>query len=147
MEFTGSEADIDAALDGLQFTPDSGFSGNAGLSFKASNTGDDAGDYSTQGFVPISVSGTPLVPTEIDLTTVQGQTLTRIATDGLLGGVPGLSVSAINGDSSLVGQPTTLDSGAGLAVQADGSVIYTPPTGFVGDDSFLTGPRFLVQGL
>lgn len=47
-----------------------------------------------------------------------------------------LSISLVNGTSDAVGQPLTLDSGAFLTLEQDGTFAYTPDDGFTGSDSF-----------
>ena len=58
-----------------------------------------------------------------------------LANDVDLDGDP-FSVSAVNGDPAVVGQPIVLASGATLTLNGDGSFTYTPATGFNGQDSF-----------
>ena len=47
-----------------------------------------------------------------------------------------VSVTKINNDASLVGQPFTLVSGAVLTAQSDGSFIYVPADNMTGPDAF-----------
>jgi hypothetical protein len=47
-----------------------------------------------------------------------------------------LLVIAVNDQSANVGTAISLPSGATLSLNADGSLIYEPPVGFVGQDSF-----------
>jgi hypothetical protein len=47
-----------------------------------------------------------------------------------------LSVTAVNGDPTAIGQTITLASGATLAMQAEGDFIYTPAPNATGTDSF-----------
>jgi hypothetical protein len=72
-----------------------------------------------------------------DATTRQGQPVALNVLDNDVDpdGDP-LTVVAVNGSAEAVGQTVTLASGAQVSVGSDGSVNYTPPSGFVGTDSF-----------
>jgi hypothetical protein len=48
----------------------------------------------------------------------------------------GLSVTAVNGDTSAIGNAVATGNGGTVTVQANGSFVYTPPANFVGDDWF-----------
>jgi hypothetical protein len=47
-----------------------------------------------------------------------------------------LSVTAINGDSTVIGSTITTSNGGSLTVNADGSFVYTPAADWTGDDTF-----------
>ena len=53
------------------------------------------------------------------------------------GPVGSLQVTAINGNAAAVGTQITLPSGAKLEVNADGSLTYTSPANYTGNDSFI----------
>jgi hypothetical protein len=114
----------------------SGYAGADSFTYQMTNGTTDS-NITT---VTINVTNTPPVAGNDTYTTVQGQTLT-VSAPGILGndsdpdGDP-LQIADINGASAVLGTPITLPSGAVLTVNANGSLSYTPPSGFVGTDSF-----------
>lgn len=97
---------------------------------------DGKGEGPTGNGFSISVQGTNDPPTVAsDADTTQQGTPISVSAPGLLGndsdpnGDP-LSVSAVNGNASDVGQEVTLASGALLTVEADGAYSYDPNGAF-----------------
>jgi plastocyanin len=109
--------------------------------------------YSNLGTV--SVTGTPLdsdpshycgfQPPEVvpDFYTALGNVDISVdAANGLILGAgadlggPGLTVTEVEGAGANVGVATPTDEGGSVTVQADGSLVYEPLTGFTGVDTF-----------
>jgi hypothetical protein len=134
--FTGTQARINAALDGLRFTPTPGFSGTGSLQMTSFDQVGPTGGQTSASAVQITV--TPInhapVATADSYTVVAGNVLT----------VPAPGVLANDSDAEpsttlraeLVGSTTH----GSLVLGPDGGFTYTPGAGFAGADSFSYRP-------
>ena len=127
----------------FDYTPDAGFSGTDSFTYAAG----DGNGGSTEATATISVAGVNTAPVGIaDTYTASFETALLVgAASGLLGNDAdadgdALSVASIEGLAGNVGAAITLNSGATLTVNADGSFDYVPATGFSGTDSFTYTP-------
>ena len=137
--FTGTIAAINAALDGLTFTPAGGFHGAASVAI----TTDDLGNTGPGG--PKTDSDTVLV-TVLDPAAVPPTATSDTAARGIGQAV---NVAVLANDTDPLGRPLTLgidaapasgtaavnDSGT-PADPTDDTITYTPGPGFNGDDTF-----------
>lgn len=134
MTFSGTTANINAALNGLSFAPTADYNGAAVLTM-VSNDGD--GNGSDTDTVNISVS--PVADT------VDDSLFTRMNTpitfnpisgsngaeaDNFEGGGP--QITAINGTSVAVGNSVTVSNGT-VSLGADNQLTFTPDAGFFGN--------------
>jgi hypothetical protein len=98
-------------------------------------------DGTSTSTVTVTLDLTDALATDAVYTVSHDQTLTATAAAGLLTSASdadgnALTVTAINGDASAIGNAITTAAGGSLTANADGSFTYTPPSGFVGDDYF-----------
>jgi hypothetical protein len=110
------------------YTPDSGFSGTDGFSYKAS----DGMAHSDPAAVTIMVEEAPnSAPTAVnDNYTMQQEETLTVPAPGLLG-----NDTDPDGDPLTAAVEITPANGS-VALNADGSFTYTPATGFFGTDTF-----------
>lgn len=107
------------------FTPPAGFTGQASFTYRAVNSV-GAGNVATVTLTV--VAGLPTTVSD-GYTTSEGTAL-NVAAPGVLGN------DASNGGGALSAQIATTTTNGILALAADGSLSYTPNTGFSGADSF-----------
>jgi hypothetical protein len=119
------------------YVPASGQVGSDSFTYTVS----DGTNTSNSATVSLTVTnGTPSIQNGITWYVSANSTFT-LSAPGLLGyasdsdGDP-LTVATINGSSFTYGQPLTTHAGGTLIVNSDGSLTYTPPTGFQGQDDF-----------
>ena len=133
MDFAGTIADINAALEGMTFTPTVDFHGTANLTVATDDQGNHGlgGPMTDVDVIPITVAPTNDAPTAGDdsFTTIRNGTLDLPSTVLLANDVD------VDGDTLNVAIRTM--PAAGLLVPlANGSFQYIPLPGFVGTDSF-----------
>lgn len=111
---------------GFTYTPQTGFSGNAQFTYRATNAG-GPGNVAT---VSIAV-GTPGAPTAADdaYSTIAGITL-NLSSPGVLGN------DSSPGGAALTAQIVSPTSNGGVSLSGNGSFTYTPNPGFTGTDAF-----------
>jgi hypothetical protein len=115
----------------FNYTPSSHFLGTDSVKITAGD-----GSASTTAFAYIDM--VPLVGSWSSWAN-SGQTQSIPYYEGLLDSSPNgsLKVTAINGNTVAIGTQITLPSGASLQVNADGSLSYTSPANYTGNDSFI----------
>ena len=115
------------------YSPPSATTGDDSFSFTVSD-----GIATTTANVIIHVTATaPSVP-DVTFSTPHDQTLSVDASTGLLSNASGgnpLTIIAVGGQAYTPGSEALTDQGGILTVQSDGSFVYAPPAGYVGDDS------------
>lgn len=111
---------------GFTYTPQTGFSGNAQFTYRATNAG-GPGNVAT---VSIAV-GTPGAPTAANdaYSTTAGITL-GLASPGVLAN------DTSPGGAALTAQLVSPTSNGGVSLSGNGSFTYTPNPGFTGTDAF-----------
>ncbi|EKK02698.1 protein containing Planctomycete extracellular domain protein [Rhodopirellula baltica SH28] len=140
--FTGTQAEINAALDGLVYTPNVHYNGTDTLTIVTDdlgNTGAPSNQVDTDAFTitidpvadaPIarddsySASGAISVPAGtgvLNRVDAPGETVDDVDNDG-----DAIMVFSVEGASGDVGTTTTLASGATVTLNADGSFTYDP---------------------
>ncbi|MSU78808.1 MAG: Ig-like domain repeat protein [Gemmataceae bacterium] len=143
MTCRGNISDVQAGLLDLVFTPDLNYRGSASVQLITNDLGNTAangplGDDETFDIMVANTApaaGTPTFNVNHDVT------LNVTAANGLVAYCVDsdndpLSIVAIDGYSSLVGNYSLTTLGGMVVVQADGSFIYNPPDGVTGTDSF-----------
>jgi len=149
MTFTGTLADVNAALDGLTFTPTPAYAGPASIAIDVddlgnSGAGGPAGDSDTLA-VTVYASTTLTVTNDTRTAPENGSvylpTVLGNDSDPALGT---LSVTAVNGNAAAIGNTIVLPSGALLHMNGDGTFDYDSNgifnglgQGATGIDSFL----------
>jgi len=133
MTFVGTVADINSALDGLSYTPNANYHGNATIQL----TTNDDGSYGAGGpladadTIDITVASVNDAPTAgSDEYTLQQASELTIDPDGVLGNDADIEGDVLN--AALVSGPAH----GKLTLNADGSFTYTPDPSFHGTDSF-----------
>ena len=112
---------------GFSYTPNSGFSGADGFTYRATTTAGGPGNVAT---VTISV-GPPLPPSAVDdAYTTPFQTALSISAPGVLGN------DNSNGGGAMTAVVVAGPASGALALNANGGFSYTPNSGFAGSDSF-----------
>lgn len=134
MVFTGTRAQINAALAGLQFTPTADYAGGAGLQIDTDDLGNSGfgGSLIDTDTVSITVTAVDDAPVAVgdSATVLQGQTLAVSAGSGLLG-------NDIDTEGDTLAVLAASDTAQGtLSVAADGSFGYTPTPSYAGADAF-----------
>jgi VCBS repeat-containing protein len=120
--FSGSVADINAALDGLAYAPAADYNGPATLTI--SSTDGTSTDVDT-----VSISVNP-----VNDGPVASSTAATVSEDGMLAGV---LPAATDADlDSLTYSVASGPSNGALGLNADGTYTYTPAANFSGVDSF-----------
>ena len=132
-------AEVDAAR--LIFQPDANENGDAYAAFQFSVS--DGADYSTSATMTINVTPAADVPIGSDdaATTDEDTAVSgSVHTNDVDADNDTLFVSAVNGNSALVGGPVVLASGAQLVMSADGTYTYDPNGAFenLGDSGSAT---------
>jgi VCBS repeat-containing protein len=134
VDMTGTLANANAALDGLTYTPTSGYFGPDSLAITsndhgATGSGGAMSDSDTLSITVAHVNHPPLA-TDDAYSTDENTPLTVSA--------PGVLTNDTDPDSDPL--TAVLDSGpshaASFALNADGSFSYTPTSGYSGSDSF-----------
>ncbi|HEY2769051.1 MAG TPA: Ig-like domain-containing protein [Solirubrobacteraceae bacterium] len=144
MTFTGTLTDVNAALDGLKYTPGTNFQGADALSMTVDDQGNTGlGEpQSASSTVPISVNNVAPTVGNVSYSGAIGNTAFGVGTsppapsNNTSGSVLSNSSDA-NGDnlSAVSGSITTAHSGT-VSMNTDGTFTYDPPAGFTGDDTF-----------
>jgi VCBS repeat-containing protein len=132
MQFSGTLANVNAALQGLIFAPNNGFHGSAGIGIVVNDQGNTGGGNLTDSVgISINVANTnaAAVAGNDSYSTNQNTTLS-VAAPGILGN-----------DNDPDGDPLTPvlvtgPSHGSLTLNSDGSFSYTPDAGYFGSDSF-----------
>lgn len=133
MQFTGTLANVNAALQGLSFSPNAGYFGGAGVSIVVNDQGNTGGGALTDSAgVSITVVNTNTAPVANDdsYSTNQNTTL-NVPAPGVLGDDTDVDGDTLN---------AILESGPSngtLILNSDGSFTYTPNAGYFGSDSFV----------
>ncbi|MDY7229133.1 Ig-like domain-containing protein [Hyalangium rubrum] len=133
--FTGTQADINAALAGLTFTPDANYNGPATLTLTTNDQGNsgDGGPLSDTDTVEINVTPVNDAPTAVDDTASvpfdsAGQTLDVLAND---------SFAPDSGETLTIIEVTQGSEGGTVTITENGTrVTYTPAPGFEGSETF-----------
>lgn len=123
MIFAGTPAELNAALDGLTFTPDPNYNGSASIEITTrdmgnSGTGGELTDTDTIGITVRPVNDVPVATSESY--SVSPSTPLAVAAPGLLS-----NDSDIDGDPLQVVLVTGPSFGS-IVIAADGSFVYTP---------------------
>lgn len=139
MTFTGTIADINTALDGLQYEPPPDFFTNPPLVplVTLTITTDDLGNTGPGGAKTDTDTVTLTVNPVNDAPVAAGDSFTASELSTL--SVPASGVLANDTDvegSTLTAAIVTTTSNGALTLNADGSFTYTPNAGFIGTDSF-----------
>src|SRR5439155_194136 len=119
----------------FSYQPVAGFVGQDAFTVTVSD-----GAETAMATVTIDVTNDPPVVGEVNYVVHQGQKHiidpTGLLSSASNGDGDSMAVSAINGNTAVVGATISLPSGALLTVQADGGFSYQPLAGFVGQDAF-----------
>ena len=157
--FTGTLADVNAAINGLKYQSDANYNGPDLLTVKVTDDGKDNGNVASNGALSaniqtIAINVTPVndapVAVADSYTTNENAILSVPVGTGLLGNDTdvdnahtALVVTQINGATYTPGQPITLASGAIVTPNGDGTFAYNPngkydtlPAGQTASDSF-----------
>jgi VCBS repeat-containing protein len=131
--FTGSLADVQAALDGMVYAPDADYNGLASLEITLEDQGNSGsgGPLSVTGSIDITVTAVNDTPVAFDhaFTTDEDNSLTMAA--------PGLLAGAFDVENDpLQALLVAATSHGTLVLRPDGSFTYTPGANFHGSDSF-----------
>lgn len=115
------------------YTPPSGFTGNDRFAYIASS-----GTLPNNNAIVSIAVGTPATATSDTYTATGNVSINLNGAAGVLTNDNGSNrtIVAINGNTSLVGVPTTTTQGGNLTLNADGSFNYNPPAGYEGSDNF-----------
>ncbi|HEY0113227.1 MAG TPA: tandem-95 repeat protein, partial [Allosphingosinicella sp.] len=132
MTFSGTAVDINAALNGLSYTPGSNYAGGDTLTVTSKDSGANLSE--TSGTVDITVTPVddPAVGKNDSVATAENAILNgNLFDDNGLGidedtDGPALEIAEVNGQSGNVGSTITLASGAKLTVNSDGTFSYDP---------------------
>jgi len=138
MTFTGSVAQINAAIANVTYSPVAGTIGADSVTFATSDNGNTGGGaQSVTQTVAISVLDVPPIANADSFGVVAGATtnLSVLANDTGVSGFT-LGVTAINGTPLSAGGTVTLASGTVLALNANGSIGAAAPVGSFASDSF-----------
>ncbi len=133
MSFTGDAASINAALDGLMFTPSQDFHGNVALNMMLSDNGNTGAGGTLMAAGSVSVTVTPVN----DAPTGQSSSFTGSQNQTLSASVPGVLTGAsdVDGDA-LTAVLVSAPSSGSLSLNADGSFTYDPAFQFTGTVTF-----------
>lgn len=131
--FAGNPSDVNAALEGLTFTPDPGFNGSASVEIETrdmsnSGSGGEGTDTDSISVTVRPVNHLPVVTAESY--SVSPSTPLVVAAPGLLG-----NDSDPDGDPLQAVLVTGPNFGS-VVIAADGSFVYTPQDAFFETDSF-----------
>ncbi|MFO0927186.1 MAG: tandem-95 repeat protein, partial [Gemmataceae bacterium] len=133
MTFTGTLADINAALDGLTFTPPANYAGPAWVTIVTSDLGNTGSGGPQTATDNVAITVTPVN----DAPVAVGDSYATAEDTPLTVAGPGVLAN----DTDVEGNPLTavLVSGpahGALTLNADGSFTYTPSANYNGADSF-----------
>lgn len=133
MTFTGSVAQVAAALDGLRYAPAPNFSGSDQLVVAVTDLGKGGVGGVKTASGSISIAVTPVN----DPPTATADSFVTTAPGPLVVAAPGLLGNDLDAD----GQPLTAvkladPANGSVTLNADGGFTYTPRPGFAGSDSF-----------
>jgi hypothetical protein len=137
LEFTGTVADINAALDGLTFTPTSGLSGDVTLrnfTFDQGHTGEGGvlNDVDAVAIAISPVNDAPVAQVDAFTTDEDVALLGNVLADNGAGADADPDGDALTVSTTPVSGPAN----GTLALAADGSFTYTPDADFHGTDGF-----------
>ena len=105
-----------------------------GRSITAYYEGDGHNSPATVNFTELVLDNSPTAVAQTYATTAMSDATDNVITDNTGAGVATnpdgttLTISEVNGDATLVGDPVVLDSGATLTLNSDGSFTYDPTT-------------------
>jgi Ca2+-binding RTX toxin-like protein len=139
MSFTGTVADINAALEGLAFTPDAAFAGDVLLTITTDDLGNSGPggpqtDSDTVEIIVLDNSGVAPVANAVSATRDIGQTATI---DALAAASDPLSRPlTLSIDQDPAGGSAAVDDAGTPADPSDDFITYTANPGYNGDDSF-----------
>jgi YVTN family beta-propeller protein len=145
MVFTGTTADIDAALNGLTYAPAGGYAGKDTLAFSVDdqgNSGDISVPETTTSSVTITVTSVAPTAGPVSFTGAIGNTAFGVGTtpQGPSTTISGsvLSNSSAHGSGTLSAVAGTIATtrGGSVTLNANGSFTYEPPAGVTGNDTF-----------
>ncbi|MGI9475630.1 MAG: choice-of-anchor C family protein [Hyphomicrobiaceae bacterium] len=129
--FTGSPDDILNALEGLTYIPTPDNDGDGGITIQIDNGTDVVSET-----LDVTIAPQPDAPVAVDdsFAATEGELLAGDLTSDNGAGPDSdpdtgdsIQVVAINGTAVAVGVPVTIDSGAVVTLQADGTFTYVPP--------------------
>jgi len=134
MTFTGTTSAVNAALDGLTFTPTTQFTGTASVQIVTNDQGatGSGGALSDTDSVSIDVINTAPTGAADAYSLYQGNSLV-VAAPGVLANDTDPNTQTLSVQSP---RPVSGPSNGGLTLNADGSFSYTPGATFTGSDSF-----------
>jgi hypothetical protein len=147
MVFTGSISDVNTALDGMTYSPDNGYTGDASVSITTNDQGNTgSGGPMTAGpdTVDITVINPPPVAANDDFssTPAVGNTAFGVGTSPSSPSVT-TSGSVLSNDSDPDGETISADAGTitsahggSVTLNSDGTFTYMPAPGFTGTDTF-----------
>jgi hypothetical protein len=144
MTFTGTLAPINAALDGLTFTPSAGFTGSASLQITSFDQVGPTGGQTDTDTLTITVSPpnqTPLPPVASPVPsgtlTASSDSYTMLAQTALNVPAPGLLANDIGPTgTTLTASQVTGPSHGSVSLNPNGSFTYTSNANFYGSDAF-----------
>ena len=135
MTFTGTIANINSALNGLEFDPDANFSGDATLEITTNDQGNtgSGGALSDADTVSISVNAVNATPVadDDDGGTTDEDTPLEIPAEDLLA-----NDTDVDGDSLSISDFDEVSAQGGTVSLDDGTFTYTPAANYNGPDSF-----------
>ncbi|HEX8120625.1 MAG TPA: tandem-95 repeat protein, partial [Solirubrobacteraceae bacterium] len=135
VELTGSLAEVNAALDGLQYAPAANYNGGDTLTMTTSDLGNNGPDGAKTDTDTIAVTIDPVndapVATGESFSTDEDTPLSKTAAAGVLGNDTDVDGDTLN--AVVVASPSNSSS---FTLHPDGSFDYTPNTNFHGTDSF-----------
>jgi hypothetical protein len=147
MVFTGAISDVNSALDGMTYSPDNNFTGDASVAITTNDQGNTgSGGPMTAGpdSVDITVINPPPVATNDDYTATPavGNTAFGVGTSPSAPAVT-TSGSVLSNDSDPDGETISADAGSitsahggSVTMNSDGTFTYLPAAGFTGTDTF-----------
>jgi hypothetical protein len=130
--FTGTLASINAALDGVAFTPSAGFTGNALLQITSFDQVGPTGGQTDVDALTITVREPNQRPSAVDdVYSMSGQASLAVSAPGVLA-----NDADPDGTSLLQAQIVSKPSQGSVSLKPDGSFTYAPNAGFAGTDTF-----------
>ena len=135
---TGTPAAINAALDGLIYTPNLNYNGGDLLTVMTDDLGNSPGPNATHT-ATVAITVTPVADTPVangDSYTVNEDATLSVASPGVLGNdtdgdMDPLTVAGVSFPLSI-----TTAQGGTVSLNANGSFTYTPPANYAGPDNF-----------
>jgi hypothetical protein len=137
--FTGTLADINAAIAAVTYKSTIGFGGVDTLTFVTNDTGNTGigGPLTTTQTLAITVWGPPVAVDDHFLTASSTPIIITPLSNDTDPNAFSLTVTQINGQAIDATHPVTLADGSGrVALNPDGTLTFTPSTGYSGQPSF-----------